>query len=524
MKNQTKQEKETPSISIEEALRLYLSAAVPNGLPEDIDTDLLFSRLKAYIAKDRPEWAGKFEAGSGLSSKEIQKSYSRIKQEIIEKAMKEEVPEDTEERYLYERRKEARQNSQAKKEESRISEKQDKLVKDLVQRKKEEEKEKQQKIEFIKNELKKKLSQAFKNNFPGISNLEHQKQNLGRPENKIESTQNLSLETSANLTTKYSQEKIKKWNQIRWNPEKSLINRKIFKEMDLSEKQKDKLVALDTFHEMRRQNMYKRSEVVKPLNFENAYKSRREGIIELDQNDRFENNVGFNRIKEQNSALQINSNDKIAGGLEFKNNDKIIKEPQIKRNVRNLNAGNIQPVAKNKLEKQGLFPVENNVDFDEVKEKNIALQINNNEKSTGRPEFKNDDKIFLEQQIKRNTGYLNTDEIQQETKNKLEKQGPFPVENRQKKDKSSNFQIDRIDHAKREIPGNKKKKPGSNILYNKKRKKKDTLFVDFAGKRGKATVPLPEKKHEKPEMEMSMDMNMDMSFTGKKQKGFNLEL
>jgi hypothetical protein len=129
---ESKSNQKTPDISIDDALDLFLAVTYPNGIPEGVDKEQLMKALKQKIAKDRPEWA---KAG-GDSSRASQtgdsnpQSYSQVKEEITQKAQQEEIPEDPEERYLYERRKEARRNREQKKAE----EKEDKIREDLRKR------------------------------------------------------------------------------------------------------------------------------------------------------------------------------------------------------------------------------------------------------------------------------------------------------------------------------------------------------------------------------------------------------
>ncbi|MEQ9403958.1 MAG: hypothetical protein RIM99_10250 [Cyclobacteriaceae bacterium] len=252
----------TPSISIEEALKLYLATAVPGGLPDEIDPELLLERLRIYIASERPDWANSFPA-SQISGEEIRKSYSKIKQEIIEKALREEIPEDPEEQYLYERRKEALRNLSEKKAEEREEDNRNHQVKKLINKKSEA---KIQNVEEIKNALQAKLREAFHLQQKSKAKLKLPPQKLPKQENQSNKDKGLNL--SDDIKTEFSQPASRRWEPVKWTPDSSLLNRKVFKDMELSENQKDKLVALETFHEMRKQNLYKRSDVVKPLSFE----------------------------------------------------------------------------------------------------------------------------------------------------------------------------------------------------------------------------------------------------------------
>ena len=123
-----------PAISIDEALNLFLAVAYPNGIPKGVDKEQLLRVLREKIAADRPEWAAANKKHTQAShttespphSKEGQ-AYSSIKANIIEEAQKDEMPEDPEERYFYERRKEACKN----REEKMAEEREDKIREDL---------------------------------------------------------------------------------------------------------------------------------------------------------------------------------------------------------------------------------------------------------------------------------------------------------------------------------------------------------------------------------------------------------
>jgi hypothetical protein len=128
---ESKSKQKTPDISIDDALNLFLAVTYPNGIPEGVDKEQLMEALRQKISKDRPQWAKADEERTPPSSSSPPgQSYSQVKEEIICKAQQEEVPRDPEERYLYERRKEARQNREQKKAE----EKEDKIQEDMRKR------------------------------------------------------------------------------------------------------------------------------------------------------------------------------------------------------------------------------------------------------------------------------------------------------------------------------------------------------------------------------------------------------
>lgn len=329
MEKENRHQEELPSVSIEEALKLYLSIAVPGGLPEDIDPEVLLANLKTYIAQDRPDWNDKFIDEELLTPQSIKTSYSKIKQEIIQKALKPDIPTDPEELYLYQRRQEALQNRLDKNAEEKAGKKQEALVERLRLKKKENqekaEKKKEAQIALLKNELKKKLEHAVQNLKPKTAPLSHE-------------SEKLSLKNQTNLENQYSNPGVNKWNSLKWSPADSLLNQNRFKNIDLSDNQKDKLVALDTFHALRRQNMYKREEVVKPLalkkrtfdiaqkpekardRFDNELKSEKSKPVKNQLNSTFESQVNFDTGNSESSRFN-------ALGTSFSKNRKTKEKP-----------------------------------------------------------------------------------------------------------------------------------------------------------------------------------------------------
>ncbi len=122
-----------PEISIDEALQLYLSMAFPQGLPEGEEGELILKTIKEKIASERPEWAK--ASGWQSDQEEDTSSYSQIKQQAVEDASREELPEDPEERYLHLRREEARENSEQKREEKLEEEEKSSQRKALIDKK-----------------------------------------------------------------------------------------------------------------------------------------------------------------------------------------------------------------------------------------------------------------------------------------------------------------------------------------------------------------------------------------------------
>ncbi len=140
-----------PEISIDEALKLYISMAFPQGLPEGEEGEKILGAIRKKIVADRPEWA----KASGLTGDEDQagdepRSYSEIKQKAVEESAREILPEDPEERYLYLRKKEALENSEQKRREQEEALAEDLSRKKVVDRKNEEDQELIQRARLIK--------------------------------------------------------------------------------------------------------------------------------------------------------------------------------------------------------------------------------------------------------------------------------------------------------------------------------------------------------------------------------------
>jgi hypothetical protein len=75
--------------------------------------------LRAKVAAERPAWAAASQPVSARPPIPQNQIYSQIKAQIVEQAQKPEIPSDPEERYLYERRQEARRNREMRQEEQR---------------------------------------------------------------------------------------------------------------------------------------------------------------------------------------------------------------------------------------------------------------------------------------------------------------------------------------------------------------------------------------------------------------------
>lgn len=151
-----------PGISIDQALNLFLAVTYPNGIPEGVDQEQLMKILREKIAKDRPEWAGADARDPAPSTADPKdKSYSGVKEEIARQAQQEQVPQDPEERYFYERRQQARQNQLQKEEDNREQQIREDLRQRLVTQKKQAARETLDKAVRIRQALEQRLKKVL---------------------------------------------------------------------------------------------------------------------------------------------------------------------------------------------------------------------------------------------------------------------------------------------------------------------------------------------------------------------------
>lgn len=133
---------QTPAVSIDEALELFLLVSFPQGLPEGVDREELLQRLRAQVAADRPEWAAASEASAPPPADPpapppaaaAPGAYAALKDEIVRKAQLPDIPSDPEERYFHERAEEARRNREQRAEERLEAEAKQALIKELIAR------------------------------------------------------------------------------------------------------------------------------------------------------------------------------------------------------------------------------------------------------------------------------------------------------------------------------------------------------------------------------------------------------
>ena len=168
--NMFKKEK-SPDVSIDEALEMFLALTYPQGVPDDVDKEKLFALLRSKISQDRPDWAEKSEAAKPAPKTVTEgENYSKIKQAIIDQSNQPEIPQDPEERYLYERKQEALANLERKKEEEQEAADQAALRQKLIEQNKEhQDKELLNKAQQVKLELQKRLNLSGALSAPGFS-------------------------------------------------------------------------------------------------------------------------------------------------------------------------------------------------------------------------------------------------------------------------------------------------------------------------------------------------------------------
>lgn len=169
----------TPEVSIDEALELFIAITYPQGIPEDVDKNKLFSTLKTQIAQDRPEWAAKSnDTNKKTASPASSGNYKEIKEAIIAKSNESDVPEDPEDRYLYERKQKALENLEAKKAEEKESTYKEELRKRIIEKNRSENVDEDflNKTLKIKLELQKKLV-----SLQNPSALAHDKRDIDKP-------------------------------------------------------------------------------------------------------------------------------------------------------------------------------------------------------------------------------------------------------------------------------------------------------------------------------------------------------
>lgn len=180
-----RKQNQTPGMSIDQALELFLALTYPNGIPDGVDKEKLMDALRQKIARDRPQWAQAHHGDSPASQSGPEpQNYAKVKEKIIQKARLEEIPGDPEERYLYNRHKEAAQNRENKKEEKREHQIRENLRKRLLDNKKEADKETLENALRIRKLLEQRLNRSLQNrtgNEVQPSNREKTTLNMNRP-------------------------------------------------------------------------------------------------------------------------------------------------------------------------------------------------------------------------------------------------------------------------------------------------------------------------------------------------------
>jgi len=123
---------DTPPVSIDEAIELFLAIAFPGGVPEGADREALVAKLRERIAADRPEWAAASAPSPAAAPPSPAAGYAQIKAAAIERARQAEIPSDPEERYLEQRRQEARRNRERREEEAEEAAARQRLIRNML--------------------------------------------------------------------------------------------------------------------------------------------------------------------------------------------------------------------------------------------------------------------------------------------------------------------------------------------------------------------------------------------------------
>lgn len=180
------QQKNIPEVSIDEALELYLSIACPNGLPEGAEKDRILDMMREKISKDRPEWAEASKTTEQEEIKEKENRYSAIKANVIKKAAESEIPEDPEERYLYNRKLEAKENSRQKRAEEKSDSREKKLRNKVIQDKKEQDDEVVKRAALIKKVILDRAASRMAPSYEKTGALNNEKPSFTEAKNRVE--------------------------------------------------------------------------------------------------------------------------------------------------------------------------------------------------------------------------------------------------------------------------------------------------------------------------------------------------
>ncbi len=104
---------QTPSISIDDALQLFLQLVGAGGLPDGPEKDALLEHMRARVAADRPQWAeASAPPPAPASPLEAKSEYAQTKAAIVAAAQASEIPIDPMERAMWEERQQARRNAE----------------------------------------------------------------------------------------------------------------------------------------------------------------------------------------------------------------------------------------------------------------------------------------------------------------------------------------------------------------------------------------------------------------------------
>lgn len=167
----TERNAKTPAISLDEALKLYLAAVFPKGLPQGEEGERIVQALREKISQDRPDWAKASGSADG-NEKQEPRNYSELKARVVEQANREQIPEDPEERYFFERRKEARENREKREAEEKEAEQQEDIRKRLIEQNRDADKALIERALLVRKALEKRAAEVLRLRQERMGNLE----------------------------------------------------------------------------------------------------------------------------------------------------------------------------------------------------------------------------------------------------------------------------------------------------------------------------------------------------------------
>jgi hypothetical protein len=115
-----------PTISIDDALQLFLQLVKPSGLEDGPEKVALLEHMRARVAADRPQWADASQPPPPPC--QAQPEYAQTKATIVAAAQADELPpSDPLERAMWEERRQARENAEQRRADAREAEARERL-------------------------------------------------------------------------------------------------------------------------------------------------------------------------------------------------------------------------------------------------------------------------------------------------------------------------------------------------------------------------------------------------------------